>query len=123
MRCFVHLNEEAIAACRTCGKGMCANCSSYSGHSGVCPQCRKVEFEKEITSLRSQNKELSSEIFWSIVLAILLCWTVIGLIWGVVAVIIKSKQKENNETRINTLASEIARLDKILAKRGTRMFI
>lgn len=122
MRCFVHLNKEAIAACRTCGKGMCADCSAYSGHSGVCPQCRKAEFEKEVQSLNQQNRELSGEIFWSVLLAILLCWTIIGLIWNIVAVIIKTNQKSSNATRISTLKEEIARLDKILINRGTNMF-
>lgn len=122
MRCFVHLNKEAIAACRTCGKGMCADCSAYSGHSGVCPQCRKAEFEKEVQSLNQQNRELSGEIFWSVLLAILLCWTIIGLIWNIVAVIIKANQKNSNATRISTLKEEIARLDKILINRGTNMF-
>lgn len=123
MRCFVHLNKEAIAACRTCGKGMCADCSAYSGHSGVCPQCRKAEFEKEVQSLHQQNRELSGEIFWSVLLAILLCWTVIGLIWNIVAVIIKANKKRSNVTRISNLEQEIARLDKILVNRGTNMFI
>jgi len=122
MRCFVHLNKEAIAACRTCGKGMCADCSAYSGHSGVCPQCRKAEFEKEVRSLHQQNRELSGEIFWSVLLAILLCWTVIGLIWNIVAVIIKANKKSSNTTRISNLEQEIARLDKILVNRGTNMF-
>ena len=122
MRCFVHLNKEAIAACRTCGKGMCADCSAYSGHSGVCPQCRKAEFEKEVQSLHQQNRELSGEIFWSVLLAILLCWTVIGLIWNIVAVIIKANKKSSNTTRISSLEQEIARLDKILVNRGTNMF-
>ena len=122
MRCFVHLNKEAIAACRTCGKGMCADCSAYSGHSGICPQCRKAEFEKEVQSLHQQNRELSGEIFGSVLLAILLCWTVIGLIWNIVAVIIKANKKSSNTTRISNLEQEIARLDKILVNRGTNMF-
>ncbi len=72
MKCFIHLAQEAVAACKYCGKGMCANCSAYSNHSGVCPECRKKEFERELT-------ELNSAIKWDIVKISLL---VLGAILG-----------------------------------------
>ena len=40
MKCFIHGDREAIAVCKLCGKGMCSNCSAYTGHSGICPECR-----------------------------------------------------------------------------------
>ena len=119
MRCFVHINEEAIAACRSCGKGMCANCSAYSGHSGICPECRKVEFEKEVKRLKSYNKELKWGIIGAAAGTILLCWTIIfGLIFGI-SWYKKKKEYENNEERIFYLESEIEKLNKVLYSRGT----
>ncbi len=119
MRCFVHINEEAIAACRHCGKGMCANCSAYSGHSGICPECRKVEFEKEVKSLKSYNKELKWGIIGAAAGTILLFWTIIfGLIFGI-SWYKKKKEYENNEERIFYLESEIEKLNKVLYSRGT----
>ncbi len=54
MKCFIHNKEEAIAVCKNCGKAMCANCSSYSEHSGICPECIKVELEKEYQKTKSK---------------------------------------------------------------------
>ncbi|MGN0796032.1 MAG: hypothetical protein ACI4MT_03670 [Christensenellales bacterium] len=51
MYCFIHTDTEAAAVCKKCGKAMCQNCSAYSGHTGICPACRKEEFEQE----RAQN--------------------------------------------------------------------
>ena len=51
MKCFVHMDKEAIAVCKVCGKAMCSECSAYSNHSGICPECRKVQLEKERKSL------------------------------------------------------------------------
>ena len=55
MKCFIHTGVEAIASCKTCGKGMCSNCSAYSGHTGVCPACRKKEFEREVARCQSEK--------------------------------------------------------------------
>lgn len=123
MRCFIHFQKEALAACRTCGKGMCADCSAYSGHKGICPECRKEEFEKERKNLIQSNKSLTGEIVWAVVLGILLCWTIIGLIWNVVSIIVKSVQKGKNNERIELLTKEIDRLDHVMSHRGGHAFI
>ena len=59
MRCFIHTNVEAIAACRQCGKGMCENCSAYSGHTGICPECRRNEFIAEVNTKQARVEELA----------------------------------------------------------------
>lgn len=51
MKCFIHPDSEAVAVCKRCGKAMCIDCSSYSEHSGICPECRREEFERECTDL------------------------------------------------------------------------
>ena len=58
MKCFIHNEVEAIAACRKCGKGMCQDCSAYSGHTGICPECRRQEFILEATQKKARIVEL-----------------------------------------------------------------
>ena len=119
MKCFVHINEEAIAACRRCGKGMCANCSAYSHHTGICPECKKIEFEEEVANLKYANKELKWSIFGAAAGTILLCWTVIfGLIFGITWHN-RKKEYSKNELRIIFLEGEIQKLNGILVSRGT----
>ena len=123
MKCFVHIQEEAVAACRKCGKGMCANCSAYSGHSGVCPECRKKEFEKEVSRLSKENHNLKWEIFKAAAGTILLCWTIIfGIINGV-KWHKRVKLRDSNEARIAKLKTEIDKLNNVLVSRGTGEFI
>ena len=118
MKCFVHFNQEAVAACRTCGKGMCSSCSAYSGHSGVCPECRKKEFEKELVERINNTRGLKWNIFTSAAMTILLCWTVIfGIIYGVKWHNAKVALEEN-EKRKQYLAGEISKLQKALSNRS-----
>jgi hypothetical protein len=40
MRCFVHHDNEAIAICRGCSKGLCAACAVDAGRGLACsPEC------------------------------------------------------------------------------------
>lgn len=123
MKCFIHFDAEAIAACRTCGKGMCAECSAYSNHTGVCPECRKKEFEKEVAHLTVENKNLKWGIFKAAATAILLFWTIGGLIVGSVRWYKRKKQYNANAERIDTLAKEIEKLNGALTSRGTNAFV
>ena len=116
MKCFIHLDKEAIAACRNCGKGMCADCSSYSGHSGICPACRNEEYKKELRSLQMEDEGWEWDRAKSIIAAVLLCWTIVGaFVYG-----IRAKEKlanhEQRVARMNYLKREIAKLDKAMAK-------
>jgi hypothetical protein len=36
MRCFAHTDREAIAICRICSKGLCAECGESAGRGLVC---------------------------------------------------------------------------------------
>lgn len=119
MKCFVHLGVEAISVCRNCGKGMCAECSAYSGHSGICPECRKKEFIQERNNLINENKRLVWEIvkqaFWSI-LIITIPVTAFKIVRRVL------RRKANTE-RIGKLTAEIDKLEKVLSSRGGSAFI
>lgn len=123
MKCFVHYEAEAIAACRICGKGMCAKCSAYSNHTGICPECRKEEFKKERARRERDNKELKWDIFKNAAGTILLCWTIIGGIVFGVKWYNSKKVLNNNLERIEVLTKEIERLEKALKNRGTDAFI
>jgi len=114
MKCFIHFDKEAIAACRQCGKGMCAECSAYSGHTGVCPECRKKDFEKELATLREESKELK----WGIVGQAVLCLTVILIPFAAVKIIIKARNLAKKNQRADVLTQEIEKLNKALNKGG-----
>lgn len=73
MQCFIHQDEVAIATCKNCGKAMCANCSAYSRHSGVCPACRLDEFEKKREFMNQDaNGYLWGIIKWAFICALIL---------------------------------------------------
>jgi hypothetical protein len=40
MKCFYHLESEAVAECKSCGKALCMECSMNSLNS-VCQKCEK----------------------------------------------------------------------------------
>ncbi|MBR4943446.1 MAG: hypothetical protein IKZ28_05380 [Clostridia bacterium] len=123
MKCFIHGAKDAIAACRNCGKGMCSECSAYSGHTGICPECRKKEFERE-RSLKNQDlKDLTWNIVLWAFLSILLCVTIIFPIIGIIKILINVNEKKQIQARINALTKEIDKLNKVLKYNGTNAFI
>lgn len=114
MKCFIHNQDEAVAACKICGKGMCADCSAYSGHTGICPECKKTELERECWSLKRRQGSLKwAVVGWSI-FTIGLCWTVIGLIYGGIKLISRINEKKRDQERIDYLDGEITKLNAAL---------
>lgn len=71
MKCFIHLHDEAVAVCKKCGKAMCGNCSAYTNHSGICPECKREEFIVECNGLMSRLKKNKSSTNTSIIVAVL----------------------------------------------------
>ena len=114
MKCFIHSAKEAVAACKQCGKGMCSNCSAYSGHTGICPQCRKVEFEAERARLTGEEKDLRWAIFGWSVFTVVLAVTIIGLFFGGYKIISSVIGRKKANERINYLTREIAKLNNAL---------
>ncbi len=123
MRCFIHREKDAIATCRICGKGMCDNCSAYSNHSGICPECRRIGFINEVKQKSILVKELKCSMFWSIVLTILFFWTLIGLVCGLWKYFSDKNEKKKLEQRIQILENEIQKLNDILNTTGGPAFI
>ena len=131
MRCFIHLDVEAICVCKNCGKAMCVECSAYSGHSGICPECRRDEFiaeniknEETIKSIRSSFTAsiVFAVIFGiaSVLLGILLSLAFLaGLILPLILIIsaLSSLRKiKPLEARIEYLKNEISKLNVALYK-------
>ena len=123
MKCFCHSGVEAVAACRTCGKGMCSECSAYSGHTGICPACRKVEFERELALRYAEHKQCNRDIVAASIWGTLLCWTVIGLIVNVVKIFNRISMKKKLTARIEALTAEIEKLDKVFLHHGAKAFV
>ncbi len=108
---------------------MCADCSAYSNHSGICPQCRLEEYKKELPEV---NSELARTIWtWvgkgAIVLAgwiisiivafadyatIGLIATAVGVVWSLIKIPNFKKMKE----RKAYLEQEIAKISESLTK-------
>ncbi|MBR5192330.1 MAG: hypothetical protein IKW33_02865 [Clostridia bacterium] len=119
MRCFIHNEQEAISVCKNCGKAMCERCSAYSGHTGVCPECRKKEFEQKERFLLEEKKSLLWSAIGNIFLAVLLCWTIIGLIFFGVKTFLKFKNRKEIDTELANLSAEITKLDTALKNRSS----
>ena len=79
MRCFIHSDREAISVCKQCGKAMCADCSAYSGHNGICPECRNAEFIEERDLLEIKLNGNQSAQIKNIVLAVVCAIAAIAL--------------------------------------------
>lgn len=120
MKCFVHHNAEASSVCKNCGKAMCIDCSSYSQHSGICPECRRIGFIKEREGLR---EALSKKISGIVILGIIAIAIIVGSITygppGIAAVALfpmipigfgVSKCKKY-KARIDFLSTEICKLE------------
>ena len=118
MKCFIHTAKEAVAACKTCGKGMCANCSAYSGHTGICPECREEGFLRELVTLKAKDKSLGGAIVGWSVFTVVLGITVIGLIFGVYKIIASVVQRKTGRKRIEYLEKEIRKLEKAKVGNG-----
>ena len=123
MRCFIHNEAEAIATCKRCGKAMCAQCSAYSNHSGVCPECRRDDFIDEVKHNENQIKEYKRDRIFNIVWAVLLCWTIIAIPYNLFMFFKNGKEIEKLEERNTKLNVEIERLTESLNDRGTKAFV
>lgn len=127
----MHPDVEAIATCKKCGKAMCANCSAYSNHSGICPQCKMEEYQSELNNINEYRKStiwgwigksIGFVALWAIsiwlmaeiefVWALGVIGTVVFGIWSAVKIpkFIKSSQRKT------FLTEEIAKISKSLSK-------
>lgn len=126
MKCFIHINDEAVAVCKQCGKAMCGNCSAYTNHSGICPECRRTEFIQECNILSLKLKKNKASIAASIavaavfavsavVLAVIVHVILLALLAGTLAfgirIICLYNTRKPFNVRIAYLSEEIAKLN------------
>lgn len=130
MGCFIHRGAEAVANCKRCGKAMCEDCSAYSGHTGICPSCRKTEFEQERARLLSDREQRrKSVIRWGVFSVLLVAVTIAACVlaesaWLLVLLLIgifpavriprNVKAIGKIDERVAFLTGEIDKLDKAL---------
>ncbi|MGN0765892.1 MAG: hypothetical protein ACI4MO_05385 [Christensenellales bacterium] len=131
MKCFMHPDVEAIATCKKCGKAMCANCSAYSNHSGICPQCKMEEYQAELDDINEYRrstiwgwigKGIGFVALWAISIWLMAeeesAWLlgVLGtLVFGIWSVV-KIPTFINKTKRRTFLIEEIAKISKSLSK-------
>ena len=90
MKCYYHIEYDAVGMCARCGKGLCSVCAEDIGGSLLCPGC--IELAQEEERLRGEQEALDTKaetrlvvesvkktIFWSwIVAGIFGCIVLIG---------------------------------------------
>ena len=54
MNCYYHKSVEAVATCKNCGRGLCADCCVDIGNGEACRN-RCEDAARQITSLISRN--------------------------------------------------------------------
>ena len=118
MKCFIHIDQEAIAVCKKCGKAMCAECSAYSAHSGICPECRRESFMEEREVCKMNSRDYKKGMIWNIVVCVLLCWTIIAIPVCLIKFLINKNKKAKEDARIAVLTAEIDKLTLALNDKG-----
>ena len=119
MKCFIHGAREAVATCKQCGKAMCGDCSAYSGHTGICPACRRDEFRAEVVRNTKTRKDLIGSIVGSVISGVFLCFLLfIPTIIAIFKIIGAVKERKRLAERNEYLCAEIAKLDKALTQGG-----
>ena len=131
MNCFIHPHKAAVATCKKCGKAMCENCSAYSGHSGICPECRNDEYKRERAALIDERK---SKIRWiafeAVIIALVVLFTLLMIIEVGAAMLVfliaalipvpfivrNAKRLKAIKERLTFVEGEIAKLDAALGR-------
>ena len=131
MNCFIHPHKAAVATCKRCGKAMCENCSAYSGHSGVCPECRNADYKRERAALIDERKsKIRWIVFEAVIIALVVLFTLLMIIEAGAAMLVfliaalilvpfivrNAKRLKAIKERLTFVEGEIAKLDAALAR-------
>ena len=131
MNCFIHPHKAAVATCKRCGKAMCENCSAYSGHSGICPECRNDEYKRERAALIDERKSKIRRIaFEAVIIALVVLFTLLMIIEAGAAMLVfliaalipvpfivrNAKRLKAIKERLTFVEGEIAKLDAALGR-------
>ena len=131
MNCFIHPHKAAVATCKRCGKAMCENCSAYSGHSGICPECRNDEYKRERAALIDERKsKIRWVVFEAVIIALVVLFTLLMIIEAGAAMLVfliaalipvpfivrNAKRLKAIKERLTFVEGEIAKLDAALGR-------
>lgn len=131
MNCFIHPHKAAVATCKRCGKAMCENCSAYSGHSGICPECRNDEYKRERAALIDERKsKIRWIVFEAVIIALVVLFTLLMIIEAGAAMLVfliaalilvpfivrNAKRLKAIAARLTFVEGEIAKLDAALGR-------
>ena len=131
MNCFIHPHKAAVATCKRCGKAMFENCSAYSGHSGVCPECRNADYKRERAALIDERKsKIRWIVFEAVIIALVVLFTLLMIIEAGAAMLVfliaalipvpfvvhNAKRLKAIKERLTFVEGEIAKLDAALAR-------
>lgn len=131
MNCFIHPHKAAVATCKRCGKAMCENCSAYSGHSGICPECRNADYKRERAALIDERKsKIRWVVFEAVIIALVVLFTLLMIIEAGAAMLVfliaalilvpfivrNAKRLKAIKERLTFVEGEIAKLDAALAR-------
>ncbi len=131
MNCFIHPHKAAVATCKRCGKAMCENCSAYSGHSGICPECRNDEYKRERAALIDERKsKIRWIVFEAVIIALVVLFTLLMIIEAGAAMLVfliaalipvpfivrNAKRLKAIKERLTFVEGEIAKLDAALGR-------
>lgn len=59
MKCYTHINKEAVGVCKACSKGICTDCSSDTGNGLACKNSCEQEV-MEVNEVVERNKQIYS---------------------------------------------------------------
>lgn len=131
MNCFIHPHKAAVATCKRCGKAMCENCSAYSGHPGICPECRNDEYKRERAALIDERKsKIRWIVFEAVIIALVVLFTLLMIIEAGAAMLVfliaalipvpfivrNAKRLKAIKERLTFVEGEIAKLDAALGR-------
>ena len=131
MNCFIHPHKAAVATCKRCGKAMCENCSAYSGHSGICPECRNADYKRERAALIDERKsKIRWIVFEAVIIALVVLFTLLMIIEAGAAMLVfliaalipvpfivrNAKRLKAIKERLTFVEGEIAKLDAALGR-------
>ena len=88
MKCYVHPDREAIAICKSCGKGLCADCNVDIEKISYCKSCiasgkiRLISYpQQQAVSMQQENQRQLKQPYASTEVKRPTWLTIIGIFW------------------------------------------
>jgi hypothetical protein len=92
MKCYYHIDDDAVGMCARCGKALCSVCAEDVGGALLCPRCialaeeeEKLRAEQEALETKAETrlvvKSVEKTMLWSWIITSVLGFITIALIW------------------------------------------